>query len=110
MGFKLGAFTIDLNYLSEWELSQLKDQINEEERKRKGPAELDIAEKCMVRCGQHIQAIKAYRARIPGTGLREAKDACDAFRNTIPDYKNGKTVWSEVDGGWVTPSVAGRNW
>lgn len=104
MGFRIGAFTIDLTQMSEWELSNLKTEIENEERKRKGPVELDTTEKCLVRCGQHIQAIKAYRNRIPGTGLREAKDACDAFRNTIPDYKNGKTLWSEPDGCWVFPN------
>ena len=106
--FKLGIVTLNLQDMNDWDLSQLSDAAANELKRRKGPAELDIAEKCMVRCGQHIQAIKAYRARIPGTGLREAKDACDAFRNTIPDYKEGKTFWSEAEGRWTHNPNNGR--
>lgn len=100
--FKLGIVTLNLQDMNDWDLSQLADAATNEQKRRKGPAELDTTEKCLVRCGQHIQAIKAYRART-STGLREAKDACDAFRATILDYQDGKTQWSEELGKWIAP-------
>jgi len=95
------AFSINLEALAEYDLDMLSVAVAAEKRRRQGPVELDLAEKCLVRCGQTIPAIKALRARL-GLGLREAKDAVDAFRDTIPERPPGG-YWSEAEGKWLPP-------
>lgn len=43
---------------------------------------LSVNERDLVRAGQHIAAIKEYRMRT-AVGLREAKEACDKYRDSL---------------------------
>lgn len=96
--FKLGAMTLYLDKLSETDFRELECVVQNERTRRGTASELNIAEKCLVRCGQHIPAIKALRDRT-GIGLREAKDACDAFRRTVPGWSEG-SYFDEATGMW----------
>lgn len=97
--FGLGPFVLNLNALHDGELADLAAAVRAEQATRTTSAPLDLAEQCLVRCGQHIQAIKAYRTRT-NAGLKDAKDACDAFRLTVPGYSQGKT-FDPGTGMWV---------
>ena len=49
-----------------------------------GPLALNESEKALVRNNSSVvYAIKAMRDRIPGLGLKEAKDLCDAYKATL---------------------------
>ena len=49
-----------------------------------GPLALNECERALVRNNSSgVYAIKAMRDRIPGLGLKEAKDLCDAYKATL---------------------------
>jgi hypothetical protein len=39
----------------------------------------DEAVKCLWRAGLKIEAIKLHRSKVPGRGLKDAKDDCEAI-------------------------------
>jgi len=98
--FSLNAFSFDLQYLSNADFDNLETLVKAERSKRSVSQELSVTEQCLVRCGQHILAIKAYRERT-SVGLKEAKDACDAFRRTIVGWFEG-AGYDETTGRWGT--------
>lgn len=97
--FKCGAFIIYLDALNATDFQDLENAVKCERDRRCAMSELSITEKCLVKCGQHIAAIKEFRART-NSGLKDAKDACDAYRRTVPGWFEGST-YDETTNTWV---------
>jgi|HubBroStandDraft_6_1064221.scaffolds.fasta_scaffold146096_3 ribosomal protein L37E len=101
--FEIGGFSLNLSTISLVDLGKLEEALKKERAVRLPLMELDLTERCLVKCGQHIPAIKAYRNRTLA-GLRQSKDACDAYRKTLPGYQDG-AVYDEATNGWTLKPV-----
>jgi hypothetical protein len=78
---------VDLTTCDDRELDELAAALTAERTRREPPPiNLSEAEKCLIRGGHAITAIKLIRERYePRPGLRQAKDACDAYKATLRD-------------------------
>lgn len=82
---KLTLEVTSLEYMTRNELLDLINMANRSLAKcSEPPVELSAAEKCLIDGNLVIPAIKMLRERVPGLGLKEAKNLCDAFRDRFP--------------------------
>ena len=83
MKVHVNVHDINPGELEDWELTVLRARVEEEVARRSQVSiELTLEERCLLECGHTIPAIKSVRERIqPRPSLRQAKDACDAWRN-----------------------------
>lgn len=79
------VYDIDMSALDDHELRQLGQLINDERLRRDPPnIVLTEPEKCLIAGGHSISAIKLIRERLdPKPGLRQAKDAVDAYKRLL---------------------------
>lgn len=85
MMIRVGVNDIEVETIPDHELSLLRIRLENEAVRRAPPViELTLEEKCLIRCGELISAIKSVRERYsPRPALRHAKDACDAYKDTL---------------------------
>lgn len=85
MMIRINVFDIEVETIPDHELTALRAKLENEAARRSPPViDLTLEEKCLIRCGEFIAAIKSVRERFsPKPSLRHAKDACDAYKATL---------------------------
>lgn len=79
----ISVHELDIAGLDDYDFGLLKALVEAEAQKRHPPViKLTLQEQCLIECGHIIPAIQSVRKRYqPRPSLRQAKDACDNYRN-----------------------------